>query len=109
MIYYDLTKSEFVVRYDEFEFYFSSQFYKNKFLEMHIDYVRDETLKLASRFKCGIYADSLLLLELYKKIEKRGFYVKYNGIVINNNYYINCKLDETWLEFDSERGEYTND
>lgn len=109
MIYYDLTKSEFVVRYDEFEFYFSSQFYKNKFLEMHIDYVRDETLKLASRFKCGIYADSLLLLELYKKIEKRGFYVKYNGIVINSNYYINCKLDETWLDLDADRNDFTND
>lgn len=102
MIYYDLTKSEFVVRYDDFEFYFSSQFYKNKFLESHIDYVRDERLKLESRFKCGIYADSLLLLELYKKIEKRGFYVKYNGMVINKDYIINCKLGEFGLE-------YTND
>lgn len=102
MIYYDLTKSEFVIRYDEFEFYFSSQFYKNKFQEMYIDYVRDETLKLESRFKCRIFADSLLLLELYKKIEKRGFYVKYNGIVINRDYIINCKLGEDGLE-------YTND
>lgn len=93
MIYNDINESNYTFKYDDLIFYFSSNFYKEKFIKEHINYIRDETMKLKVKFKCNIYCDEMLLLLLYKKIEKRGFRVLYNDTNIRENYMINCEID----------------
>ena len=36
----------------------------------------------------------MILLNLYKKIEKRGFKVYYNDHLLKENYYINLVIDD---------------
>ena len=87
MIYNDINESNYTFKYDDLIFYFSSNFYKEKFIKEHINYIRDETMKLKVKFKCNIYCDEMILLLLYKKIEKRGFKVLYKD----------KELQESWL------------
>ena len=67
---------------------FSSKFYLDKFKSEYINYVKNETLKLKSKYNCVLYVDEMLMLNLYKKIEKRGFYVLYNNHELKENYFI---------------------
>ena len=83
-----------VWKYDNLVFYFSSQFYKEKFKREYSQYLKDETMKLKIKFKCNIYCDEMILLLLYKKIEKRGFKVLYKGKDLIENYYINLSVNE---------------
>lgn len=94
MIYNDINESDYTFKYDDLIFYFSSKFYKEKFIKQHIDYVRDETIKLQVKFKCNIYCDEMILLLLYKKIEKRGFKVTYKNKELQEKYYINFMIHE---------------
>ena len=50
-------------------------------------------MKLKIKFKCGVYCDEMILLLLYKKIEKRGFKVLYNNIPLRENYFISTQID----------------
>ena len=93
IVTYELEDSPFFLRIDNFMFYFSSSFYKNKFENEYKDYIRNETLKLNVKYKMLVYADEVLLLTLYKLIEKRGFKVKYKGVEIEKDYYIDCILN----------------
>ena len=86
MIYIDIEYSDYYFEYDDMKFYFSSQFYLNKFKREYSEFLKDETLKLKIKFKCSIFADYMILLLLYKKIEKRGFRVYYKNNRINENY-----------------------
>lgn len=94
MIYNDLNESNYTFKYDDLVFYFSSNFYKEKFIKEYINFIRDETMKLKVKFKCNIYCDEMILLLLYKKIEKRGFKVLYKGKELNENYYIDFSINE---------------
>ena len=94
MIYNDINESIYTFKYDDLVFYFSSKFYLEKFIKDHINFIRDETMKLKIKFKCNIYCDEMILLLLYKKIEKRGFKVLYKNNELNENYYINFSIDE---------------
>jgi len=76
-IYYNLNETEYTFDYENFTFYFSSQNYLEKFKTTYPLYLKDETLKLRSKYKCHIYADIMLLLNLYKETEKRGYKVTY--------------------------------
>ena len=93
MVYKDINESNYIFEYNKLKFYFSSLFYKEKFIKEHIDFIRDETMKLKIKFKCSIYCDEMILLLLYKKIEKRGFKVLYNNTPIRENYCITSKID----------------
>lgn len=93
MIYNDLNESSYVFKYDKLNLYFSSKFYMNKFIKEHHDYIKNESDKLKVKFKCSVYADELFLLLLYKKIEKRGFRVEYQGKEIDENYYFDITLN----------------
>ena len=93
MIYNDIDKSDYIFEYDKLKFYFSSLFYKEKFIKEHINFIRDESMKLKIKFKCGVYCDEMILLLLYKKIEKRGFKVLYNNIPLRENYFISSQID----------------
>ena len=93
MVYKDINESNYIFEYNKLKFYFSSLFYKEKFIKEHIDFIRDETMKLKIKFKCSIYCDEMILLLLYKKIEKRGFKVLYNDKQIRENYLITSDID----------------
>lgn len=92
-IYYNLNESIYSFNYNNLKFYFSSKFYLNKFKNNYIGYLETETLKLQSKYRCLLYADEMILIDLYKKIEKRGFKVVYNNKEISDNYFINAILD----------------
>ena len=93
MVYNDINESNYTYKYNDLVFYFSSNFYKEKFIKEHINFIRDETMKLKIKFKCNIYCDEMILLLLYKKIEKRGFKVLYNDKPIRENYLITSDID----------------
>ena len=61
-------------------------------LPEYTDFIKDETMKLKIKFKCNIYCDEMILLLLYKKIEKRGFKVTYKGKELIENYYIDLSI-----------------
>lgn len=71
----NLNESEYFLEYADLTFYFSSEFYKKKFEEEVKNYVDSETLKLQVKYNININFDTLFMLSLYKKIEKRGFRV----------------------------------
>ena len=98
MIYNDINESIYTFKYDDLVFYFSSQFYKEKFKRIYTQFLKDETMKLKIKFKCNIYCDEMILLLLYKKIEKRGFKVEYKGKELIENYYINFNINDLSLK-----------
>ena len=94
MVYNDINESNYTFKYDNLVFYFSSQFYQEKFERMYTQFLKDETMKLKIKFKCNIYCDEMILLLLYKKIEKRGFKVKYKDKELIENYYIDFNIND---------------
>ena len=94
MVYNDLNESNYTFKYDDLVFYFSSQFCQEKFTREYSQFLKDETMKLKIKFKCNIYCDEMILLLLYKKIEKRGFKVTYKGKELIENYYIDFNIND---------------
>ena len=92
MIYNDINESIYTFKYDDLVFYFSSQFYQEKFTREYSNFIKDETMKFKIKYKCNAYIDDMLLLLLYKKIEKRGFKVLYDGNELQENYCIMSSL-----------------
>ena len=92
MIYNDINESNYTIEYDELVFYFSSKFYLEKFTREYSNFIKDETMKFKIKYKCNAYIDEMLLLLLYKKIEKRGFKVLYDGNELQENYCIMSSL-----------------
>lgn len=78
-IYYNLNESDYIFEYNHFKFYFSSVLYLNKYKSLYQDYIEKETKKLNAYYKANINCEVMLLLTLYKKIEKRGFKVVYDN------------------------------
>lgn len=71
----NINESEYYLKYKGLIFYFSSEFYKNKFTNEVNHYIENETLKIQVKYNININLDILFMLSLYKKIEKRGFRV----------------------------------
>lgn len=92
MVYNDINESTYSFKYDDIEFYFSSNFYREKFIKQYSDFLNQETIKLRLKYRCFINCDLMILLLLYKKIEKRGFKVLYKNKELTENYYIECML-----------------
>jgi hypothetical protein len=74
-IYHNLRESKYTVSNSEIVFFFSSEFYLNKFLkeykENRIDYKK--RLKKDPPLNTDILAD----IECYEDIEKRGFFARF--------------------------------
>lgn len=87
-IYYDLNESDYIFQLNDMEFYFSSNFYLDMFKRMYKDTLKTETSRLSSRYKCNLKCDMMILLNLYKEIEKRGFRVLINNKAIQKDYNI---------------------
>lgn len=92
MVYNDINESNYSFKYDDIEFYFSSNFYREKFIKQYSDFLNQETIKLRLKYRCFISCDLMILLLLYKRIEKRGFRVIYKDKILEENYYIECNL-----------------
>ena len=92
-IYYNLKESDYRYTIDNFEFVFSSLFYLNLFkinLESYINYEQE---RLNNRLKNKIDLKEVILLDHYKKIEKRGFLVYYNNKELKDyNFIVNLEM-----------------
>ena len=83
-IYYNLEESPYITKFRDYKFYFSSEFYRNKFETILLDYIKEETEKLRKRYNVNIDFIDILAFSLYKKIEKRGCYCLYQNNNINS-------------------------
>lgn len=83
-IFYDLNESTYIVQFHRVYFYFSSTVYRDKFENNLENFVKSEIKKLQVRFK---FPENLYLIELqilfaislYRKIEKRGERIEFEG------------------------------
>lgn len=75
----DLKNSSYIYDYNKYKFYFSSKFYLKKFQENLSYYLFMETTKIINKYKVKINLNLFLAISLYQKIEKRGFYIKYEN------------------------------
>lgn len=91
MIYYNIEESTIKFNYNDFTFYFSSQFYYDKFKKLYAKYIKDETNKLNVKYGSKFIIDEMLLISLYKRIEKRGFRIEYKNELLKD-YYIENKF-----------------
>lgn len=87
-IYHNIEKSPFIVEKNNYKFYFSSLFYKNKFENNVDEFVCSEVLKFNQKYKVtsSEKLEVMIMLLLYRKIEKRGFYVIKNKDKLTLNY-----------------------
>ncbi|MBQ2408784.1 MAG: hypothetical protein II309_05040 [Bacilli bacterium] len=78
-IYYNLYESEYKYKIDNFEFVFSSLFYLSLFKTNLESYLKYEQERLNNKLKKNIELKEVILIDHYKKIEKRGFLVYYKN------------------------------
>lgn len=83
-IYYDLEESPYITKFRDYRFYFSSEFYRNKFETNLLDYIKEETTKIKKKYQVNIDFTDILAFNLYRRIEKRGCYVIYQNNSLNN-------------------------
>ncbi len=82
----DIKKSNYKYHFEGMTFYFSSEFYLNKYKKLLNDYIGTETIKLYNKYKILCDFKVYLSLSFYRKIEKRGFYVLgYDGLEVKDN------------------------
>ena len=51
-------------------------------------------IKIQLKYKCTLNGDEMILLNLYKSIEKRGFKVYYNNCELNKDYTFKTIINE---------------
>ena len=86
---YDINKSEYYTRVNDYRLYFSSNFNKKRFENNFCLFIEEENNKLKAKYKVNIDLYNYLLIVFYKKIEKRGFRV----LTYKNNDIIELKED----------------
>lgn len=84
-IYYNLKESEYTFQSSDYvgiKFYFSSQFYRNKFAVYYDEEIErfNQSLNNVYKNKFSIKMDILALIRFYVSIEKRGFYLEIDGV-----------------------------
>lgn len=72
-IYLNLNESEYKFTFNALTFYFSSKFYKEKFINEFQNYIKKENEKNFIKYKINCSNDIYYLISFYKKVEKRGF------------------------------------
>lgn len=82
-VFHNLKESEYTISNGEIVFFFSSKYYLNKFLGDY-DTHREKFNKTTERITIDnpLNMEILADINLYKKIEKRGFYVWLKGVSI---------------------------
>lgn len=71
----NIKESNYCILKYELIFYFSSEFYMNKFLNNVDNFVTTESLKMKNKYKINSNLELYFALAYYKKIEKRGFFI----------------------------------
>lgn len=71
----DIKQSDYRYSINNYTFYFSSEFYMNNFKNNIELFTEIEGAKIKNKYKVYIDLNIYLAFVLYKKIEKRGFYV----------------------------------
>ena len=79
----NIHESNYSYGFAGFIFYFSSNFYKEKFEREVLKYIDEEELKIKNKYKTDLSVGLYLAISLYRKIEKRGFRVYDN---VNKRY-----------------------
>jgi hypothetical protein len=82
-IYHNLKESEYVVSNKEITFFFSSEFYLNKFMSRYDEHRKKFTNKIKSEMNhqpIYLNMNTLADITLYKTIEKRGFFAIIKGV-----------------------------
>lgn len=85
-VYKNILDSDYAFNFQRFTFYFSSKFYIEKFKKELYNYIDIERLKLNNKYGVELESTEYLALSLYKKIEKRGFRVKFMNKYIKENH-----------------------
>lgn len=75
-VYYDLKSSEYKIKVKDITFYFSSNFYLEKFKKYFEESVDVCEKKLNFNMRTKIESHNFFLIQYYSKVEKRGFYIK---------------------------------
>ena len=57
IVYQNIEESPFSLKYEEFEFFFSSQFYKRNFKKRVDSYILEETYKIKNRYNASCSGD----------------------------------------------------
>lgn len=93
MVYNDIEKSDIKFSSGTLTLYFSSNLYYTKFVNSYENFIREEIAKLRVKYKANLICDEMILLLLYKKIEKRGFRAYINDLRLKEQYIIVCDFD----------------
>ena len=83
-IYWNLEESPYKLSLNNFKFIFSSRFYLNKFNNEFKSYILNEKMRLKNRYRINFICDDMLLIRLYKHIEKRGNRIFYKDKLLND-------------------------
>lgn len=89
-VYQNIDDSPYYLEIENFTFYFSSAFYLRNFKLKLPGYLREEEYKMRNRYKIvnSKFFDLLkevLMISLYKKIEKRGFKIFKDNKIYNES------------------------
>ena len=82
-VYHDIEESDIYLQVDNFYLYFSSNFLKGKFVGLYDKYY-EKVNKMFTKIYEMDYT-SIIIISLYKNVEKRGFRVYYNDRRIFEN------------------------
>lgn len=82
-VYHNIEESDIYLVVDNFYLYFSSNFLKGKFVGLYDEYYRKVNTRLQNIYELDY--TPIILISLYKKVEKRGFRVYYNDRRIIEN------------------------
>lgn len=82
-VYHNIEESDIYLQVDNFYLYFSSNFLKGKFVGLYDKYY-EKVNKMFTKIYDMDYT-SIIIISLYKNVEKRGFRVYYNDRRIFEN------------------------
>ena len=87
-VYYDIKESDYKLKRGDYEFKFSSELYKSKFMINVDEFIKRENDKLNAKYNYDNDYSEFLAIIYYKMVEKRGFYVTYKDKLVNENSFI---------------------
>lgn len=93
----NLKKSKYKFIYGRYVFYFSSEFYLKKFKQGYQNFICYENEKIKMKYQVDIDLNFYLLVSYYKRIEKRGFLITYEGLELSKDLYFISGIDSKLL------------
>lgn len=92
VVYQNIKETVFDYEIYDLCFHFSSLFNKNRFKENVQTYVNLEEMKIINKYQLQIDIKKYLAIAFYKKIERRGFYISFNGETIPDDFKIESRI-----------------